>query len=147
MSIGQKIAGPATVALAVMIVLGGRVALAQGASVPPDAKPAITLDISKLPPMPAPPMREARNRAVLIATGAGAAVGILAADILTGGILLAPLGIPSVSAWFGAAAAVPAPTYTLGQRVVAGVATLAAGMRGGYLGGLSAREQSDATVR
>jgi hypothetical protein len=79
---------------------------------------------------------------MLVGTGAGAVVGILAADLLTGGLLLAPLGVPSVSSWLGGGAALVAPpTYSLAQRALAGVATLAAGIGGGYLGGIVGRQQ------
>jgi hypothetical protein len=122
--------------LAVGLLLGNGMAAAQ------EAKPAITLDMSKLPPLVPTTQHEGRARGMLIGTGAGAVIGILAADLLTGGLLLAPLGVPSVSSWLGGGAALAAPpTYSLAQRALAGVATLAAGVGGGYLGGLVGRQQ------
>jgi hypothetical protein len=81
---------------------------------------------------------------VLMASGAGAAIGILLADLVTGGLLLAPLGVPSASQLFVAAGAgAAAPTYSVAQRVLAGVATMAAAVGGGYLGGYVARSRPD----
>lgn len=133
----------ATLVVAILtlgVLGGGGMARAQ------DAKPTITLDTSQLPSMPLRVQREERNRSVLMGTGAGAAVGILAADLITGGLLLAPLGIPAVGTWLGGGVAIAAPTYSLAQRVFAGVATLAAGIGGGYLGGLVARRDLTLTV-
>lgn len=110
-----------------------------GMAVAQDSKPTITLDSSQLPSMPLRAQRDERNRSVLLATGAGAAMGILAADLVTGGLLLAPLGVPAVGTWLGGGAAIAAPTYSLAQRFLAGVATLTAGIGGGYLGGFTAR--------
>lgn len=112
-----------------------------------EAKSRIELDLSKLPALPTPELREERSRAVLMASGAGAVMGILAADLVTGGILLAPLGVPSVAAWFNAVAALPPPTYSLAQRALAGVATLAAGVGGGYLGVIAVRQQNGTVAR
>ena len=117
-----------------------------GMAIAQDKKPAITLDTSQLPSVPLRAQRDERNRSVLLATGAGAAMGILAADLATGGLLLAPLGVPAVGTWFGGGVAIAAPTYSLAQRLFAGVATLAAGIGGGYLGGFTARRDLALTV-
>jgi len=125
----------AAAALTVGLLLGNGMAAAQ------DAKPAITLDMSKLPRQVPGTQHENRQRGMLMGTGAGAVIGILAADLLSGGLLLAPLGVPSVSSWLGGGAALAPPTYSLAQRALAGVATLAAGVGGGYLGGIVGRQQ------
>jgi hypothetical protein len=82
---------------------------------------------------------------VLVATGAGAAVGVILADLVTGGLLLAPLGVPSAATLvgFGGAAGVAAPTYSVAQRLLAGVASIAAAIGGGYVGGYVARSRPD----
>lgn len=124
------------VALAAGLLLGNTMAVAQTAA------PTIPFDESKLPRMDSPTQYEDRSRPMLLGTGAGAVLGILAADLLTGGLLLAPLGVPAVATWLGAGAALAAPpTYSLAQRLLAGVATLAAGVGGGYLGGIVGRQQ------
>jgi hypothetical protein len=123
-------------------------------------KPTISIDLSELPPLPPVVPADERRQAALIATGAGAAIGILVADILTGGVLLAPLGLPSASTFFSAepavAAAAPAgavagvapaaiagPTYSLAQQLLAGVASFAAAVGGGYVGSYVARAHPD----
>lgn len=111
------------------------------------AKPSLSVDASQLPPIP-PVIPEAeREQAVLVATGAGAAVGVILADIVTGGLLLAPLGVPSAASLVGlgggGAAAAAAPVYSAAQRFFAGVATIAVAVGGGYIGGYVARSRPD----
>jgi hypothetical protein len=109
-------------------------------------KPSLSVDTSKLPPLPPIVPAEQREQMVLVATGAGAAIGVILADIVTGGLLLAPLGIPSAASlvsFGGGAAAVAPPTYSVAQRLLAGVASIAAAVGGGYLGGYVARSRPD----
>jgi hypothetical protein len=123
------------------------------------SKPPVVVDLAELPPLPPVVPSDERRQAALIATGAGAAIGVLLADILTGGMLLAPLGVPSASALFSAqpaAVAAPAvaatgaavtavavPTYTVAQELLAGVASFAAAVGGGYVGSYLARTRPD----
>jgi hypothetical protein len=125
-----------------------------------DTKPAISVDVSSLPPLPPLVSADQRRRAALIATGAGAVIAVFLADIVTGGMLLAPLGVPSATSLFesGAAAApaapamtatgtaavaIAAPTYTVAQQVLAGVASFAAAVGGGYIGSYLGRARPD----
>ena len=118
---------------------------------PAPGKPTLSIDLAVLPPLPPVVPADERRQAALIATGAGAAIGILLADILTGGVLLAPLGLPSASTMFSAepaaAAAAPAavvgPTYSVAQQLLAGVASFAAAVGGGYVGSYVARAHPD----
>jgi hypothetical protein len=125
------------------------------------AKPPLSVDLSVLPPMPTVVSAEQRRQEALVATGAGASIAILLADLLTGGMLLAPLGIPSAASLFGAGAAAPAavavaavpaavpaavdlvPTYTVSQQLLAGIGTFAAAVGGGYIGGYLAGTHAD----
>jgi hypothetical protein len=124
-----------------------------------DTKPAISVDVSSLPPLPPVVSADQRRRAALIATGAGAVIAVFLADIVTGGMLLAPLGVPSATSLFEsgaatpavptmtaagtAAAAIAAPTYTVAQQVLAGVASFAAAVGGGYIGSYLGRARPD----
>jgi hypothetical protein len=109
------------------------------------------LDLSVLPPLPPIIPASERNRLVLLSTGAGAAFGVILVDLVTGGLLLAPLGVPGAAALFTAgggaaataAAAAVAPVYSIAQRVLAGVATMAAAGGGGYFGAYVARSRPD----
>ena len=130
-----------TAAIATILPVVPRSALAQDA-----AKPGLSIDPSKLPPLPPIVPAEQREQVVLMATGAGAAVGVILADIVTGGLLLAPLGVPSAAALVGlggGGAAAAAPTYSVAQRLLAGVASIAAAVGGGYVGGYVARSRPD----
>ncbi len=124
-----------------------------------DTKPAITVDVSSLPPLPPVVSADQRRRAALVATGAGAVIAVFLADIVTGGMLLAPLGVPSATSLFeggaatpavsamtatgAAAAAIAAPTYSVAQQVLAGVASFAAAVGGGYIGSYLGRARPD----
>lgn len=108
--------------------------------------PALSVDPADLPPLPPIVSAAERNQFVLLATGAGATMGVIAVEIITGGMLLSPLGLPSAAALLtlgGGGVAIAAPTYTIAQRLLAGVATAAAAMGGGYFGGYIARSQPD----
>lgn len=129
-------------ALATALPVVPNSALAQA----PPAKPILSVDPAQLPPIP-PVIPEAqREQAVLVAAGAGAAVGVILADIVTGGLLLAPLGVPSAVSLVGlggGAAGAAAPVYSVAQRFFAGVATIAVAIGGGYIGGYVARSRPD----
>ncbi len=58
-------------------------------------------------------------------------------------MLLAPLGVPNVLSLGGAAVGAAAPTYSIAQRLFAGVASIAAAVSGGYIGGYFARAHPD----
>jgi hypothetical protein len=122
--------------LAATLPLGAPMALAQ------DARPELSVDAARLPPLMIVQPKTERDRQSLIAAGAGAIIGIVAADVVTGGLLLAPLGLPTFSSLVGggAAAAAPAvaPTYTVVQQITAGLSTLVAALGGGYVGMLVA---------
>jgi hypothetical protein len=127
-------------ALAAALPVMPRTALAQGTS-----QPSVSVDTSKLPSLPPIVPAEQREQMVLVATGAGAAIGVILADMVTGGLLLAPLGVPSAATLvgFGGGAAVAPPTYSIAQRLLAGVASIAAAVAGGYVGGYVARARPD----
>jgi hypothetical protein len=109
--------------------LGTPMALAQ------DARPEFSVDSTRLPPLIMVQPKSERDRQSLIAAGAGAVIGIVAVDVVTGGLALAPLGLPTfASLTGGGAAAAPAPTYTLVQQVLAGLTTMVAALGGGYVG-------------
>jgi hypothetical protein len=98
--------------------------------------PTLRIDPAQLPALaPVVPMPP-RNPRVPIATVAGAAISVLAVDLVTGGMLLTPLGLPAAATIlsFGGGAAVAAPAYTLTERLVALVITISAAAGGGYLG-------------
>lgn len=123
---------------------GATAAFAATAADDPAAAPA--LPPPALPPvdrglLPEPPRFESledRSKLKLFATGAGAMVGIVVVDAASGGLLLAPLGLPSLGGAFSAAgataAAAPEVAYTLSQRALAAVATVAVALGGAYLG-------------
>ena len=115
--------------VAVALALGAPAALAE------DARPDLSVDAARLPPLQETMSKADRDRRALIAAGTGAVVGIVVADIFTGGLLLAPLGLPGTNSLFGgaAAAAGPAPSYTIVQQVAAGLAVLASALGGGYI--------------
>jgi hypothetical protein len=135
--------------LAGMTLAGGLAFASPGALAQSSATllPATLLPVDRSA-LPQPPIYVApaeRNKAKLFATGAGAAVGIVVVDVLSGGLLLAPLGLPAFGELFGAGARAPAPvgavvaavpevTYSISQRVLAAVGTMAAALGGGYLG-------------
>ena len=109
-------------------------------------KPTLSVDPSQLPPIPPVIPAAQREQAVLVATGAGAAIGVILADIVTGGLLLAPLGVPSAVSLVGlggGAAGAAAPVYSAAQRFFAGIATIAVAVGGGYFGGYVARSRPD----
>lgn len=140
-------------ALATAAPIVPRPALAQTAptqsaptqSAPNPSVPTVTLnfDPAQLPPLPPIIPAARRDQTVLIATGAGAAIGVIIADLVTGGMLLAPLGVPNVLSLGGAAVGAAAPTYSIAQRLFAGVASIAAAISGGYIGGYFARAHPD----
>jgi hypothetical protein len=106
-----------------------------------EARPDLSINTALLPPLLVVQPKSERDRQSLVAAGAGAIVGIVAVDVVTGGLLLAPLGLPSFSSLFGgggAAVAVPAPTYTVVQQITAGLSTMVAALGGGYVGMLVA---------
>jgi len=120
-------------------VLGATPALAQ------EARPDFSVNEALLPPLIVVQPKNERDRQSLVAAGAGAIIGIVAVDVVTGGLLLAPLGLPTFSSMFGGgaaaaagAAAVPAPTYTVVQQILGGVSTMVAALGGGYIGMLVA---------
>jgi hypothetical protein len=111
-----------------------------------EAQPEFSVDAARLPEVPQVQSKLERERQTLLAAGIGGVLGIVAADVLTGGLLLAPLGLPTFSALVGggaaatpAAAAAPAvavaaPTYTVAQQVLAGMTSMLAALGGGYIG-------------
>lgn len=101
----------------------------------------IAADDPGLPPvLPA----SQRNQYVKLSTGAGAILGVIVVDIVTGGMLLSPLGLPSAAALLTAEAVAAAPpTYSIAQRLFAGVATVAAVVGGGYFGSYLVRPSPD----
>ncbi|MEA2738486.1 MAG: hypothetical protein QOH05_1793 [Acetobacteraceae bacterium] len=110
------------------------------------SEPVLRIDPSTLPPLPPVIPASERNQMVLLSTGAGAAIGVIVVDLVTGGLLLSPLGVPGAAALLtvgGGGAAVAAPTYSIAQRVLAGIATMAAAAGGGYLGAYVARSRPD----
>jgi xanthosine utilization system XapX-like protein len=121
-----------------------RAALGQAGTAAKAPAQALSIDPSTLPALPPIVPAAQREQMALVATGAGAAVGVMLADIVTGGLLLAPLGVPSAVSLVGlGGAAVAAPTYSLAQRVLAGVASVAAAIGGGYVGSYLARSRPD----
>jgi hypothetical protein len=108
------------------------------------ATPALSIDVATLPALPPIVSAAQRDQMVFVATGAGAAVGVLVVDLVTGGLLLAPLGVPSAVSLVGfGGAAVAAPTYSVAQRVLAGVASVATAVGGGYIGRYLASSRPD----
>jgi hypothetical protein len=108
------------------------------------ATPTLSIDVSKLPALPPIVSAAQRDQMVFVATGAGAAIGLMAVDLVTGGLLLAPLGVPSAVSLVGfGGAAVAAPTYSVAQRVLAGVASVATAVAGGYIGRYLASSRPD----
>jgi hypothetical protein len=104
------------------------------------------LDQSQLPPLPPVIPAAERNRLVLLATGAGAAIGVIVVDLVTGGMLLSPLGLPGAAAiltFGGGGAAVAAPTYSIAERLFASVATVGAAVGGGYVGAYVGKARPD----
>ncbi len=100
-----------------------------------EARPDFSVDPGSLPAPPQILTRAERDQQAMVAAATGAVAGIVVADVLTGGLLLAPLGLPAFATLMGGgAAAVPAPTYTVVQQVLAGVASLTAALGGGYVG-------------
>jgi len=125
-----------------------RGALAQQTpAAPPAEAPQLRVDLSQLPPLPPVIPSSERQQMVLMATGAGAAIGILVVDLVSGGLLLAPLGIPGADALLrlgaGGGAAVAAPTYSIVQRGLAVIATAASAIGGGYIGSYVAKSRPD----
>ena len=138
-----------------LAVICGLAAAAHGAAaespaaVPqPAAGPQLQVDRAQLPPPPSFVAPAKRSKMLLLETGVGAVAGIVVVDVATGGLLLAPLGLPSFASLFGSAAAaapVAAPAagaaavaaepagYTIAQRLLAGVGTMASALAGGYL--------------
>jgi hypothetical protein len=98
---------------------------------------------AQLPPVV--PAREVSELRVLIA-GAGAVAGVLITDLVTGGALLAPLGLPSAASMLtigpAVVAAVP-PSFTIIERAFAGAASVAAALSGGYLGAYWGKAEPD----
>jgi len=139
--------------VATVVPVAPRAALAQDAAKPAPS-PALTVDPAQLPPLPRVIPAGRQEQMILVATGAGAAITVILADILTGGLLLAPLGVPGTGSLLGlsggtpatvaaAAAAAAAPVYSVTQRLIAGIVTIAAAWGGGYLGGYLARTHPD----
>lgn len=126
-----------TVLLALPVLAGLMVAASPAATAQGVNLPAAVTDPEDLPRLPPVVPEKQRTRYVWLATGAGAAIGVIVADVVTGGLLLSPLGFPSAAVALTLEAAGPAiapPTYSIGQRLLAGVATVAAAVGGGYLG-------------
>ena len=69
-----------------------------------DAKPEFAVDETRLPPLLIVQPKAERDRQSLIAAGIGAVAGIVVADVVTGGLLLLPLGLPSFSSLVGGGA-------------------------------------------
>jgi hypothetical protein len=108
-----------------------------------DARPEFSIDQMRLPPLLLVQPKAERDQQSLLAAGVGAVAGIVVVDVVTGGLALAPLGLPTfaslTAAPVAAGAAAPAPvTYTLVQQVLAGVTTMVATLGGGYIGMLVA---------
>lgn len=122
----------------------------QAAPAPAPQKPAdplLRVNPADLPPLPPVIPAAERQQMVLMASGAGAVIGVLVVDLVTGGLLLAPLGVPGATSFLsfgaGGAAAAAAPTYTIAQRVLAGAATIASAVGGGYIGSYVAKSRPD----
>lgn len=137
----MRLRAMAMITLAVALAPGGPAALAA------EGRPDLAVDEAQLPPLPPIYSKVERTQRSLVAAGVGAVGGVVIADAVTGGLLLAPLGLPTFATLFGGgtaaavpgaaaagAAAVPAPTYTLVQQVLAGVASMVAALGGGYIG-------------
>lgn len=125
--------------LAAVMAASPASAWAQDAAHPPSG-----LTEGDPPPLPPVVSAEKRSRYVWVSTGAGAVIGVLLADIVTGGILMAPLGLPSAAAFLIAGAPeIAPPTYSIAQRLLAGVATIAAVAGGGYVGKSLAKPAPD----
>lgn len=128
-----------TLALALASAPGGA---GCGAARAAEGRPDLAIDEAQLPPLPPVYSQVERTQHSLVAAGVGAVGGVVIADVVTGGLLLAPLGLPTFATLLGGgppaaaagAAAVPAPTYTLVQQVLAGVASMVAALGGGYIG-------------
>ncbi len=123
------------------------VALAQDAAKPTIA-PMLSIDPAQLPPLPRVVPAGRQEQMILVATGAGAAITVILVDVISGGLLLAPLGVTGSGSLFGfgggaaplsaaaaAAAAAAVPVYTVSQRLISGIVTIAIAWGGGYLGG------------
>jgi xanthosine utilization system XapX-like protein len=122
----------------------GAAAKAPGETAGQTATPSLSVDLSTLPALPPIVPAAQREQMALVATGAGAAVGVLLVDIVTGGLLLAPLGVPSAVSLVGfGGAAVAAPTYSVAQRMLAAVASVATAFGGGYIGRYLASSRPD----
>jgi hypothetical protein len=133
--------GPLSAAIlaAAMLSLVPSGALAQDV-----AKPAPHFDPSQLPPLPPVVPVEQRQRTLVVSEGAGAVFGVLLVDFVSGGLLLTPLGVPSAATLFSAASpAIVQPAYTVTQQALAGLATFAAAMGGGYVGSYFGRARPD----
>ncbi len=110
-----------------------------GLALAAEGRPDLAVDEAQLPALPMLYSKAERTQRSLLAGGIGAVGGIVIADVITGGLLLAPLGLPTIAALSGAApapagAAAAAPTYSFIQQVMAGVASLVAALGGGYIG-------------
>jgi len=149
------------VAATVATVMPVMPALAQDAAKPPAGTvattgpapttgPVLAIDPAQLPPLPHIVPSGKQDQMALVATGAGAAIAVILADIVTGGLLLAPLGVTGTGSLLGlggaapataaaAAAAAAAPVYSVAQRLISGIITIAVAWGGGYLGGHIAR--------
>jgi hypothetical protein len=129
---------PVIAALLAISVLTAAVPLAAGTAIAQPVQPERPAVPATLPPIiPIAP----RSQMVVLASGAGAVIGVLATDIVTGGMLLSPLGLPSAAAFLTLGGT--APTYSIVQRVFAGIAVVAAAAGGGYLGNYVGRSRPD----
>lgn len=136
MAVAMLALGVATLGVAALggPILGAPAALAQ------DARPEFSVDQTRLPPLLIVQPKAERDRQSLVAAGVGAVAGIVVVDVVTGGLALAPLGLPtfaSLTAPAGAAPAAPV-TYTMIQQILAGLTTMVAALGGGYVGMLVA---------
>jgi len=130
--------------LMILLTLSAVVGALPVLPVPAIAQPATAPAPAADPGLPQVVPAWQRNQVVLFSTGAGAAVGVIVADIVTSGALLSPLGLPGAAALLTlGGAATAAPTYTIAQRILAGVGTVAAAAGGGYIGSYLARARPD----
>ena len=131
-----------------LLMVHSNMAVAQPAQ--PAPLRGLELDLGDLPPPPNPQTNPAPNLALLM--GTGAVIGVVLADIVSGGALLAPLGAPSTWSVVGgrtatAAAGGAAAGYSLAQRIMAAVATATAAVLGGYIVEYLARTNTAGLMR
>lgn len=136
------------IAMLGLLIAGSNTAVAQTAQTAPT--PGLELNLSELPASPNQQLKPAPNLALLM--GTGAVIGVVLADVVSGGALLAPLGAPSTWSVFGggpanAAAGAASAGYSVAQRILAAVATGTAAVLGGYIFEYRARVSNTGLMR